>query len=185
MMGPLILPSLFPQDLHSLWYKPCHLLTDSGNQTGKSQLDLDEAEYENKKLVIRSFGSTWIRPVGIQQTIHEQEELESAMNEDVDEDEEINQEDPSLGEGGLEDVEEVDLDAAIPEAVSSEQGSDEFEDSFQSFQQYRNQRRQLMETSIDIVTSPFDHQRQRALELGLSTNTDDSDTVMWDRNIIT
>ncbi|KAG4303078.1 hypothetical protein PCANB_000666 [Pneumocystis canis] len=181
-MGPLILPSVFPQDLHSLWYKPCHLLVDSESSAGKSQLDIDEAEYENKKRVIRSFGSTWIRPVGIQQTIHEQEELESAMNEDVDEDEEINQEDPSLGEGGLEDVEEVDLDAAIPEAVSSDQESDEFEGSFQSFQQSRNQRGQLMQTGIGIVTSPFNHLRQRTLEIDLVTNIPNGDTMIWDGN---
>ncbi|KAG4305602.1 hypothetical protein PORY_001158 [Pneumocystis oryctolagi] len=183
-MNPLILPSLFPQDLHSLWYKPCYMLESSGSPIGKSQLDLEEAEYENKKRVIRSFGSTWIRPVGIQQTIHEQEELESAMNEEADEDE-INQEDPSLGEGGLEDVDEVDLDAAIPEAMSSEHGSDEFEGSFQSFRQIHNQRRQLMDSSIGIITSPSGHLRQRTLEIDLSTNTDEGDTMSWDGNIIT
>ncbi|KAG5519295.1 hypothetical protein PMAC_001920 [Pneumocystis sp. 'macacae'] len=137
-----------------------------------------------QKRVIRLFGSTWIRPVGIQQTIHEQEELESAMNEDIDEDEEINQEDPSLGEGGLDDVDEVDLDAAIPEAVSSEQESDEFESSFQSFQQSRNQRRQLVESGIGIVTSPFGNLRQRTLEIDLEANTDEGDAMSWDGNVI-
>lgn len=183
-MKPLIFPSLFPQDLHSLWYRPHHLLSGSGNQIGKSQLDLDEAEYENKKLVIRSFGSTWIRPVGIQQTIREQEELESAMNEEMDEDDEINQ-DPSLEEGGHEDVEEADLDAAIPEVISSEQGSDEFEDSFQSFLQSHNQRRQLAEENVDISLSPFDPLRHRALEIDSGLNVHDGDIMVWDRNVIT
>ncbi|KAG4444268.1 hypothetical protein IFR05_000243 [Cadophora sp. M221] len=101
------LPSLAPQDSYSLWYTSSTTPTPSAftdqplpsnphdhttthqpsrrhlppHRTPLSRLRHDEEYMERRKLNIQNYGSGWIKPPGIQKSLHQQREEKREMEE--------------------------------------------------------------------------------------------------------
>ncbi|OLL26062.1 Anaphase-promoting complex subunit 15 [Neolecta irregularis DAH-3] len=122
---------------HDLFYTP------SPSVYSRECLESEEHEYEKKREAIRSYGSFWLRPIGLKRPAAQEEDREDADSiRGADEGRELAEQTAEFEEGSVEDLdaeiedadedevdEDIDLDADIEDGSMGEVSS-EAEDDF-------------------------------------------------------